>query len=356
MTRPLLVRLAHGSITKAESTAIVVSHFKGIAPGGAEAAVDRALRGAITRFIETGNLRGEIGEFFPVPALTGELSAQVAVVMGLGDFDVFAKKMRDKKGNDPELMRKVSRRLVQGMLDINSPSFSTILFGAGGGGLDAGETTYDFLRSICEALNDLDRSRRIQEVTLVEVDGAKMAAIRQGFERTRDELSASYLLELQELSLPPVSAEAPAAKKVMYVQVRGDQNVLKYSILSDRPLGVMVEHPINAGDVTGWSEALLRYGDRSWLEESKQKGEDVKERLITSGRDLGVALIPRSIMDLIRSMHEDFNIILSLDKQLAYIPWELIYDDTLQRFLCQLPLGRQVREEYSSLPSGGRPG
>ncbi len=108
-----MVRLAHGSITKAESTAIVVSHFKGIVPGGAEAAVDQALRGAITRFVENNDLRGEIGEFFPVPALTGELSAQVAVVMGLGDFDVFVKKMRDKKGNDPELMRKVALRLIQ---------------------------------------------------------------------------------------------------------------------------------------------------------------------------------------------------------------------------------------------------
>jgi len=352
VTRPLLVRLAFGSITKAESAAIVVSHFKGIAPGGAIAAVDRALRGAISRFVENGNLKGDIGEFFPIPALTGELSAQVAVVMGLGDFDVFAKKMTDKKGRDPELMRKIARRLVEGLLSINIPSFSTILFGAGGGGLDAGEAAHDFLRSLCEALDALDPSRRILEVTVAEVDGAKLEGIRGGVARARDALADAFVLELIELRLPPVSAELPAARNVMYVQVRCEESVLKYSILSDRPVGVMVEHPFNPGDVGRWSEALLRYGDRAWLEELKQKGEDVRERLITDGRDLGIALIPRSIMDHLRNMQQDFNIILSLDKQLAYIPWELIYDDTLQRFLCQLPLGRQVREEYSSYRRG----
>jgi len=129
MTRPLLIRLAHGSIIKAETVAIVVSHFKGVPPGGAEAAVDRALRGAISRFIENGNLKGDLGEFFPLPALTGELSGQVAVVMGLGEYDVFTKKMREKKENDPDLMRKIARRLVEGMLHINIPSFAFSMTG-----------------------------------------------------------------------------------------------------------------------------------------------------------------------------------------------------------------------------------
>lgn len=352
MKRPLLIRLAHGSVTKAETTAIVVSHFKGIPPGGAEAAVDRALKGAITRFIESGTLKGDLGEFFPIPALTGELSAQVAVVMGLGDYDVFTKKMMDKKDHDPDLMRKVARRLVEGMLQINITSFSTILFGAGGGGLNAQETTYDFLRSLCEALGALDPSRRIHEVTLVEADGAKLPAIKRGFEMAREKLSLSFLLELEELSLPPVEVRPSEAKKVMYITVRSEEDVLKYSILTDRPLEVMVRHRYSPKAVRELTEALLRYGNRAWLNEPKQKGEDVETRLVTDGRNLGVELIPREIMDHVRQIHEQFNIILSLDKTLAYIPWELVYHDGLKRFLCQLPLGRQVREEYSSFRRG----
>ena len=227
MTRPLLIRLAHGSITKAETTAIVVSHFKGVPPGGAEAAVDRALRGAISRFIENGILKGELGEFFPIPALTGELSAQVAVVMGLGEYDVFTKKMREKKDNDPDLLRKIARRLIEGMLQINIISFSTILFGAGGGGLEVDEAAYDFLRSLSEALAALDLSRRIHEVTLVEADDAKLAAIKRGFERAKEALSGSFLLELDELQFPPVEVKPPTAKRVMYVTVRSEGDVLK---------------------------------------------------------------------------------------------------------------------------------
>ncbi|MBI3989501.1 MAG: CHAT domain-containing protein [candidate division NC10 bacterium] len=352
MKRPLLIRLAHGSITKAETTAIVVSHFRGIPPGGAEAAVDRVLRGAISRFIENGILKGDLGEFFPIPALAGELSAQVAVVMGLGDYDVFTKKMREKKENDPDLLRKIMRRLVEGMLQLNIPSFSTILFGAGGGGLDAEEASYDFLRSLAEALTTLDPSRRIHEVTLAEADGTKLPAIKRGFERAGEEPSASFLLELRELRLPPVEMRPPEAKKVMYMTVRSEEDVLKYSILTDRPVEVMVKHQYSPQAVRELSEAILQYGDRAWLEGLNQKGEDVRERLMRDGRDLRVALIPREIMDHVRNMSKDFNLILSLDQPLAYIPWELIYDDELERFLCQLPLGRQVREEYSSFRRG----
>lgn len=352
MKRPLLIRLAHGSITKAETMAIVVSHFKGIPPGGAEAAVDRVLRGAISRFIENGILKGELGEFFPLPAFTGELSTQVAVVMGLGDYDVFTKKMREQEGDDPDLMRKIARRLVEGMLSINITSFSTILFGAGGGGLNAEEASRDFLRSFAEALASLDPSRRIHEVTFVESDETKLVAMQRGFERAREMLSASFLLELDQLRLPPVEVRPSEAKKVMYMTVRSEEDVLKYSILTDRPLEVMVKHRYSPETVRELSEAILRYGDRASLTELMQRGEDPGERLMTDGRDLRVALIPQAIMDHVRSMYQDCNLILSLDKRLAYIPWELIYDDELQRFLCQLPLGRQVREEYSSFRRG----
>ena len=50
MKRPLLIRIAKGSITDVKATAIVVTHFQGIEPGGAELAVDDAIEGAITAF------------------------------------------------------------------------------------------------------------------------------------------------------------------------------------------------------------------------------------------------------------------------------------------------------------------
>ena len=84
MKRPLLIRIARGSITQMKTSAIVVSHFQGVAPGGAEAAVDEALGGDITFFATTRSLVGALGDFFAIPSLASGLHAQVVVVMGLG--------------------------------------------------------------------------------------------------------------------------------------------------------------------------------------------------------------------------------------------------------------------------------
>jgi len=355
--RPLLVRLAHGSITKAETTAIVVSHFEGLAPAGAGAAVgavDRILRGAISRFMEYGMLRGKLGEFFPIPTPTGELSAQVTVVMGLGEYDVFHKKMTDKKGKDPELMRKVARRLVEGMLQINAASFATTLFGAGGGGLSSDEAAFDFVNSFCEALETLDKDRRIHEVTLVEIDPAKLPAIRRGVERVRQGLAETFQMELRETRIPPVEAVLPSFKPVMYLRVRIEEDVLKYSIQTDHPVEVMVPRRINPQAVNQAVQRVLAYGRREGAAEFTGPPDRIEEALRSRGRDLRVELIPDDIMELVRNLTGAFNMILSLDKRLASIPWELIYDDTAQRFLCQLPLGRQVQEAYSSFRRGYR--
>ena len=46
---PFVVRIAHGDITCAQATLLVVHHVNGLNPSGAEASLDAALKGAITR-------------------------------------------------------------------------------------------------------------------------------------------------------------------------------------------------------------------------------------------------------------------------------------------------------------------
>ena len=46
--RPLVIRLMSGDITRVRASLIVVNHFNGLPPSGAEAAIDEALGGVIS--------------------------------------------------------------------------------------------------------------------------------------------------------------------------------------------------------------------------------------------------------------------------------------------------------------------
>src|SRR4030042_3595909 len=166
-----------GDVVRQRTKAIVVNLFEGTKkPGGATAAVDGALGGAISQLIEEGEIKGKYGELTLTHTL-GRLASPRVLVVGLGKESEFR---RDKVVDLPAGALRYLRRLGAG-------SVASIVHGAGVGGLEPRQCA----RAMAEgAVRGLYRSlrhkkpqedqREIGQLTLVEVDRKKTPALRQG--------------------------------------------------------------------------------------------------------------------------------------------------------------------------------
>lgn len=120
------IKVTVGDIAQIESDAIVVNLFEGVEqPGGATAAVDKALDGVISSLISRGGIKGKFGEVSIVHTF-GKLPAGIVAVAGLGkrqDFNV------DK-------IRGVAGEFCRALRKLNCHKIATILHGAGIGGIE----------------------------------------------------------------------------------------------------------------------------------------------------------------------------------------------------------------------------
>jgi len=122
----LEIKVIVGDIAQIEADAIVVNLFEGVEqPGGATAAVDKALSGAISSLIGRSEIKGKFGEVSIIHTL-GKLPARIVAIAGLGkrqDFNV------DK-------IRGVAGEFCRALRKLNCPKIATILHGAGIGDIE----------------------------------------------------------------------------------------------------------------------------------------------------------------------------------------------------------------------------
>jgi leucyl aminopeptidase len=122
----LEIKVIVGDIAQIEADAIVVNIFEGVEqPGGATAAVDKALDGAISSLISRGEIKGKFGEVNIVHTF-GKLPSRMVVITGLGksrDFNI--DKIRGVVGEFCRALRK-----------LNCHKIATILHGAGMGSIE----------------------------------------------------------------------------------------------------------------------------------------------------------------------------------------------------------------------------
>ncbi len=121
------IKVITGDIAQIEADAIVVSVFEGVEQlGGATAAVDRALDGAISSLISRREIKGKFGEVSIVHTF-GKLPGRMVAVAGLGKAeDLNADRIRGVAGEFCRVLRKLNCRKI-----------ATILHGADAGGIEA---------------------------------------------------------------------------------------------------------------------------------------------------------------------------------------------------------------------------
>ncbi len=171
------IRVVAGEIQSTEDELIVVNLFEGAsALGGATAAVDQALGGVIAEALAGGDLRGKKGEvmlFYP----RGALPARRVLVVGLGP--------EDRLGLD--VVRDLAAVASRQARELGVGSFSSIVHGAGAGGLPAeaaaqavAEGTLLGLYRYRELKSEQPDRADPERFTLVEHNPDQVAAVEAG--------------------------------------------------------------------------------------------------------------------------------------------------------------------------------
>lgn len=122
------IKVITGDIAQIEADAIVVNLFEGTTqPGGATAAVDKALDGAISSLINRGETKGKFGEINIIHTFgkPRQIGAKVVAIVGLGKSQDF----------DTDKIRGVAGEFCRALRKLNCHKIATILHGTGTGGI-----------------------------------------------------------------------------------------------------------------------------------------------------------------------------------------------------------------------------
>jgi leucyl aminopeptidase len=200
----LEIKVIVGDIAQIEADAIVVNLFEGVEqPGGATAAVDEALDGAISSLISRGEIKGKFGEVNIVHTF-GKLPARMVAIAGLGkrqDFNV--DKIRGVVGEFCRALRK-----------LNCHRIATILHGAGMGGVELESSAaaiaegallglYSFTKYKKPEYEDIEEMlivvREKEEVPILEaaIGNGKLVASATNFARDMVNEPANYMTPTQ---------------------------------------------------------------------------------------------------------------------------------------------------------------
>lgn len=119
------IKVVVGDIVGTEADAVVVNLFEGVdKPGGATAAVDAALDGAISSLIARGEIKGKFGEVNVIHTL-GKLPARMVAIAGLGK----------QQALNMDRIRAVAGEFARYLRKLSCPRIATILHGAGAGNI-----------------------------------------------------------------------------------------------------------------------------------------------------------------------------------------------------------------------------
>ncbi|MBD3251902.1 leucyl aminopeptidase [Candidatus Uhrbacteria bacterium] len=180
---PMQLSIEHGELREHACDLLILNLFKGVMkPGGATGAVDEALDGLISKLIKQERFEGNLGETLCFHTY-GYLPAKKVCVLGLGEQKSFKK----------DTLRKVGGYVVKIAKEQKVTSVSTVLHGAGIARMDAtvaaqalGEgmllASYEFREHFGKGTNS-KKHRRVDAVTIVEMDGKTVKAAHAGLEK-----------------------------------------------------------------------------------------------------------------------------------------------------------------------------
>ena len=225
------IKVIAGDITQVEVDAIIVNLFEGAEQlGGATAAVDRALDGAISNLLGKGEIGSKFGEVSIIHTW-GKLPTRIVAIAGLGkrqDFNL--DKVRGVAGGSCRSLRKLNCRKI-----------ATILHGVGIGGIEPEASAEAIVEGGLLGLYNFNRykepeHKEVEEMLIVEREGSKVPALERGIHKGRVMAEATILA--RDMVNEPANYMTPSrmADIAKEVAEKGD---LEFKVFDSKELEAM---------------------------------------------------------------------------------------------------------------------
>lgn len=198
------LRVKQGDVAQVAGEAVAVSLYSGVErPGGATRGVDQACGGVISRALEKGGFKGDLGEVLVLyPGESG--SPDRVILLGLGKRESF----------DTEAARKVGGTLVDTLRKLEVEKAVTVLHGG-----DSGKPAQELARGLAEGLllgayrydtflhGDRAGKLALGQVTVIDRLGSRIKQITVGM--AFGEAVAHSVNEARELANGPSNVVTP---------------------------------------------------------------------------------------------------------------------------------------------------
>jgi hypothetical protein len=312
-SRPLALVLAEGDIAAARASLIVVGRFNGLAPTGAEAAVDAALGGAITRRAAAGTLDGHFGSAQFLPASNAPLAADAVLVLSLGEPGKL----------DARRLPELGAAIVDALSTIGEGHAASAVHGGGVVGVGPGAAARLLVEGFAQAVAQLPDSHGVDQLTLVERESPRVSAVRRALASATVPRTVEAIVEpaILHLGRPAVAAlDERATPEHLRVGLTRTSGELKVALIS--------EEACDAADYGAYPEAraiqLLDLLKRGVLLEPRRAAR------LKAMRQLGRRLYdeffgwPRfDLPEQLRRARGGY-LVLRLDESTVDLPWELM--------------------------------
>ncbi|MBN1658956.1 MAG: leucyl aminopeptidase [Anaerolineae bacterium] len=222
------IQIVQGAIQEREDDLIVVNLFEGVEqPGGATGAVDRALGGLISEAIADDDLQGKQGES-AVFYTRGAIPARRVLVVGLGPRAKFSL----------QVVRDVAAAAAKKARELGVDSFSSIVHGAGEGGLDLEAAARAIVEGTILGLYRYDELKNKppdrpdpETFTLVEFHADRIGAVEAGARGGEIEAEAACIA--RDLVNRPANYATPADLAEVAMEIAGAFDNMRCQVLSE---------------------------------------------------------------------------------------------------------------------------
>lgn len=311
------IDLVCGSITDVRADAYVIGTFRNVAPGGAAAAVDQELDGALGQLVERRMVSGEAGEVTCFPTGRHRFGAQSVILAGLGSITDYS----------DDVLELVGENIMRTALLTRLDDFAIVPIGAATGGTAAGALDH-LLRGFLRALATVPGGR-LRGLTICEIDADRFRELRETFHRLlRTDLFGEVEVTLNERELPaPALARAPGRPAPMRQAVY----LLTRQEVAANGRASVVASVLTAGGKAAIVQGRVQVDDKAL----DQQARALARRGLPSAKDadgLGAALAKSVLAPEIRDLlarelagaGEAPPLVVVHDAPTSRIPWETL--------------------------------
>jgi len=316
------VRLAYGSITEVDASAVVVGIFQGVQDLPAAArAIDQRLDGAITEIVQRRMFLGKVGEIFILPAVRHDIRADLVILAGMGRFDRY---LRDDTPDfkPAAVLETVAENVARTLVRAKVNDFAMALFGATREPRPFDGLTH-LVKGFLRGVRSMTERNSLRSITICESDEVRFEQIKVALGNLHESPIAQGLeVTMEEFTLPKRELPEAGPKSVTLLATEEpseweDWTKVRFSVLASGDKATRLTATKEIADLD-----LHRLVDQTT--DNKFVYAKSMRPLKTYGKKLAKTLLPSKIARALKEVASDRRIVVMHDRGMSRVAWETL--------------------------------